>query len=469
MSPKTGTPGSADSIRNHLRVWLWFPAILIGTAVFSLAQTRGPIYPSYGDPQEEGAPTSSGETYIPVPIRGGAVELSEENRYGEARSLGAQDFKDDVFLNSRNPFGFSLSASQGYVKDISGVGVRQSTMFSSFSGRAFFNAGRRRSKLHLDFGAGYRYNYDGLNPDSPDYQANAQYSYQIAPNTSLQISNQFTHTYNDSWSFLSLYSPIQSDLNFSSEVLFNRQQITRNTSRASLHHNLGRRVSLGISGGYELYRYPELSLGTTNAFTVGGDFDLRLTDWLSLTNSYTAYLNSVNEEFRDARIHRLQAAGLDFSLGRAWRLWMSGGVELSDYQDETRIAESVSAGVGYTYSKSSLSLTYHRGFTSAIGISGLMHSDRINADFGYRITQWMNTRLESGYYRSRDQVDSGLLQTWSNGGSLGIALSSSLNMTLNGYYQKQSPRNYSTDDLEIERVTAFLSFEYVWPARRRAG
>lgn len=471
MSPETGHPDPVKSMQNHWRVWIWSLVCLLGTAALCLAQAQGPIYPSNTSPQDEAGQTSAGEALTPVPIRGGGVDLSEENRYGEARSRGAQDFTEDVSLNSRYPFGFSLSASQGYVEDMSDEGnPSQSSMFSAFSGQAFFNAGRRRSKLHLDFGAGYRYHYTKDNLDSPDYHANASYSHQISRNSSLQLTNRFTHAYNDSWSFLSLYSPLHYDLNFANEVVFNRQRITRNTSRASLNYTMGRRIRLGVNGGYDLYRHPEQSSRTTNAFTVGGNLDVRLTDWLSLTNSYTAYLNSVDEEFRDSRIHRLQLSGLDFNLKRgSWRLWMSGGADLSDYDEEIRIMESVHAGVAHTSLHTSFNVIYSHGFTSAVGISSLMRSDRIQAAFGYRITHYVNARVDSTYSRSSDLFDSGSIETYSSGGSLGIALNSYLNMALNGYHQKQRSDDYFIDGLETERVTAYLSIHYVWPSRRRPG
>ncbi|MBN2320628.1 MAG: hypothetical protein JXR49_16230 [Acidobacteria bacterium] len=430
-----------------------------------------PVYPSYDDSQETVDQSLEDEAVIPVPVRGENVELFPETRYGDARSRGAQDFQEDVFLNSRNQFGFSLSASQGYSENISETSRQgRSSMFSAFSGQVFFNAGRRRSKLHLDFGSGYRHYYKRDNYDDPDYRANAQYSYQISRTTSLQFSNQFTYTYNDSWSFPSMYSPSQYGPIMSDEVLYAQQKIVRNAFGAGLRHRLSDRISTGLSATYALYRYSEHIRDRSDTFTLGGQFNVKLTDWLSLTNSYAAYLISESEEYRDTRIHRVQLSGLDFSWSRgSWRLWMGGGADFSDYEEKIRVMENVSAGIGRTSLNTTFTIGYQHGFSSTLGISGLRRSDRITAEFGYRATPWMNVRLNSSYIRSKDVLGPRFLEIYSSGGGLSFALSSNLNMTLNSYYQRQQPRNLDIEGLDIERVTAYMGFQFVWPARRKAG
>jgi hypothetical protein len=46
-------------------------------------------------------------------------------------------------------------------------------------------------------------------------------------------------------------------------------------------------------------------------------------------------------------------------------------------------------------------------------------------------------------------------------------LNSNINMTLNASYQNQKAINYSISGLGIERVSAYLDLQYVWPSRGR--
>jgi hypothetical protein len=156
------------------------------------------------DSEQEGNASESEETdelqAIPVPI-----QMGDE----EPKSLGAQSYSDDVFRSTRNRWGFSLSAYQAYTSALyNGEGVGQSSGITAATSRIFFNFGRRKSQFHIDLGVGYRrYNRsDGFN--SWDYDGNANYSYRLSRSVSFTLLDQFTSSYNDSWSFLSLYSPI---------------------------------------------------------------------------------------------------------------------------------------------------------------------------------------------------------------------------------------------------------------------
>jgi len=162
--------------------------------------------------------------------------------------------------------------------------------------------------------------------------------------------------------------------------------------------------------------------------------------------------------------------GLDFHLSRSWRVWGNGGVEFSDYEEESHIVESVNTGIGYTSRNTLLSLTYQRGLTSEIGIPGLLQSDIANASLGYRITRRIDAKLESYYYRSSEQNGDGLLKALLGGGGLEFALRRDLLMSMHAYYQHQQAYNFSSfENLGLNCFTGYLGFQYVFPALRRSG
>jgi hypothetical protein len=399
----------------------------------------------------------SPESAIPVP----------KQDYEEKQSAGGRHLVDDVVEGARNHWGFALSAYQAYTTDISPVaGQDQDSYISAFAARTFFNLGRRRSRFHLDLGTGYRiYNVDS-SLNSWDYNGNAQYSYQFSRGTSLEISDQFTSSFNDSWSFISLSSPIQYNSDLSSEVLFNRQRITRNALRAGLNTHVGRNIRMGVFGGYHKYLYSQGNLADATAYEIGGSFDYRINRWLDITNSYSTYLNNVDARYEDTHIHRLQVGGLDLKLTRNWKVWAGGGVEFSNDNGENEVGESVNAGLGRTSERSMFSVTYQRGFTSGIGISELLLSDVVSATLGYRATRWMSTNLETYYYRNHELHGNGLLQTLSMGGGVQLAATRNIIVSVNSYYQNQKTREFSVQGLELNRLSIYAGLQFVWPSLR---
>ncbi len=402
--------------------------------------------------QDEGEPQEP----IPVPIQAGE----------ETVSLGDQTFLDDVFQDPQNRWGFSLGAYGAYTSDIGDISPqnRDSGIFA-FMPRTFFNFGREKSRFHIDVGAGYRYYTRDKELNNWDYYGAAHYSYQVSKRTSFQLYDQFTSSYNDAWSFLSLYSPHRYDTGSSNEVLFNRQRINRNSARAQVDHQATSKLSLSAFGGYRMFRYPQSSLRDSDLLEAGAGAYYQLFKWLYVTGTFSTYINLFEGSGREAKIYRLQFAGLDFHLSDSWRIWATGGVDYSDYEEGNRWHESISSGIGYTSQNTSFSLTYQRGFTSAIGLSRLLVSDIWAASYGYRMTGWMATRVESYYYRSME-TDGGLLKTFSGGGGFDFALRRDLTMTTRAYYQNQHSEDFSIGGLELNRFTAYIGLQYMWPSRK---
>ena len=413
-------------------------------------------------PAEEAKPEEQAEPSdgmpIPVPI---AVQE-------ETGSLGDMTFIDDVFQSPRNRWGFSLSAYEAYTTDVFvGDEPRESSGITAFMPRVFLNLGKRKSRLHLDLGVGFRlYNNHGeLN--SGDYYAGAQYSYQLSKKTSFQLGDQFTSTYNDAWSFLSLYSPLHYDPASSNEVLLNMQRINRNSAVARLSHEINRKARFSVFGSHQWYDYSQSTLSNSDSVEAGGNFYYRMAKWLYFSSSISTYWNFASEDLSDTRIYRLQIGGLEFELGNSWRVWASGGIGFSDYEGYNRAFEDINAGIGHTSENASFSLRYQRGFTTAIGISELLTSDIFTANYGYRVTRWMNAHLRAYYYRSSQLDRDSLLETFSGGGGLEFALRRNLSLTMNASYQNQQESDFSVQGLDLNRFGGYIGLQYVWPSRRR--
>jgi hypothetical protein len=177
---------NATTYCKNRKFWAW-TIVLLALATLGMGQ----------EPGKEAE--SEDQQPIPVPIRAD----------DETRSLGAQTFVDDVFQNTQNRWGFSLIAYQAYSTDVSeDAQSNASSGITVFMPRTFFNFGKRKSKFHVDLGTGYRYYSRQKNLNSWDYYGDAQHFYRFSRRTSIQLSNQFTSSYNDAYSFVSLYDPI---------------------------------------------------------------------------------------------------------------------------------------------------------------------------------------------------------------------------------------------------------------------
>jgi hypothetical protein len=415
--------------------------------------------------QEQQNPNKNEDQEQPAEQEPTTVEVDQNE---PIRSLGAQTFLDDVFENMRNRWGMSVSAGQGYTTDfnLSSAG-QQGSMFTSVIPRMFLNFGRRRSMLHIDVGGGYRH-YNGKSRDSDtwDYFGNALYSKEISRHTSFSLSNQFKSSYNDSWSFVSLYSPISYDPNFSNEIILNRQRITRNSLATRLSYEATRRITIDLFADYNRYRYTRHTLINSDAFEAGLGVSFRLKKWLSFNSSYSTYLNSVSDNYSDARIQRLQVGGFDFHPTRSWKIWANGGVDYASYRGGSHFDGDLNAGIAYSTRNFTYNTTFQHGFTSAIGISSLMNSDVVGFLLGYRISKWARIHGESYYYRNSEQSGFGVLKSFSSGGGLNLMLSRNFFISSRAFIQAQSSRNFSVAGLGIRRFTVNVGLQYVFPSRK---
>jgi hypothetical protein len=417
------------------------------------------LNPEPGQEQQQTEDADRSEALNPNPV---PTQLEDETR-----SLGGQTLIDDVFQNSRNPWGFSLSVYGAYTNETSSDNEQDiASGIGAFRFKVFSNFGKRKSKLHLDAGTGYRRYVQHHALDSWDYNGNAHYSYEFSRETRFSLSDQFNSSYNDAWSFLSMGSSIPYNPNFSNEVLFNLQRINRNTLHGEISHQLTRKAQFAIFGQHSWFDYSEDTLANANTIEVGGRFGYRFTDWLSLSSRYSTYLYRAETENTGVQVHRLQVGQFDFGLTRSWRIWIGGGLDYSYFGGQNRFHENINAGIDYTSQRALFTVTYQRGFTSAIGINELLSSDVVAANYGYRITSWMHSNIEAYYYRNSEQ-SGGILETISGGGSLEFALQGNLSLTVNAFYQNQQPQDFSVEGLKLNRFSGYVGIQYVWPARRR--
>jgi len=256
---------------------------------------------------------------------------------------------------------------------------------------------------------------------------------------------------------------------FDAEVSFERRRFTRNSLNGAIHYQPTRRINLGVFSNYSYYDYefPVTETESVHAIQAGVTYDHQLTSWLYLANSYSAYLNRVDQEYQDARIHRLQVGGLKFRLGRNWEASGAGGVEYVDTYGRNGFNESVSAGLTWSSRTSALSLSYHRGFFSLIGLQEVYQSDRGTAAFGSRLSPWINLQISGSFLSGNRFGAYGFMELYYAQAGLEFALPANMVASVNGFYVDQRGDDPGGVYLTGERFVAHVGLQYLFPGNRR--
>ncbi len=387
----------------------------------------------------------------------------------DVRPKGGNSFVDDVFQNIRHAAGFSLGAYESYFSDMpNNAGPTMSGPATALVANVFLNLGRRRARFHTDFSMGY-WIYNKHKQGGPTEQrVQGQYGFQTSRRTSILFSDELSSSPNWYGSFLGPVLGQQSPIpGFSTEVFPERQRITRNVASGTFGYQPTRKVSLGVTAGYVTYLFGREDIGRVNALQLGATYDHQLTNWLSLSNGFSTYLNRVDERFQDARIHRLQVGGFKFRLGRAWTATVGGGVEYLDTAGLRQVGESVTAALSWGTLSHTMSLNYHRGFFSAIGLARVFQSDQAMVAFGSRLSRWINLQLSSSYMRGSGVEQSGSLEYLLAHAGLEFALPADLVASLGGMYVNQRGHDMGTLSMVRERYIVSAGLQYVFPGRGR--
>jgi hypothetical protein len=415
------------------------------------------ILPVYAQDTEQGDDS--------LPVSGDAKSVQEDQDSRAARS-----FSNAVAWSERNRFGFSLGVNEGYISSVfPNVVDKHSSTLTALSGNIFANFGRRKSRLHFDYGAGYRFYQQQSTMNGIDHYGTISYTYQTSRKSRFQLSDIVSSSLNDPFSSTSpsLATTIDWTPSPSYSVLFLPQRVTQNQAEARFSADLTRSTHISVFGSYTSYWYDKQLFGDINAAQVGAGLDQRITNWLFLTSTYSTYLNTVDERLRDYQIHRLEVGRFRFMLSRNVELFASGGLELADTRDQFRTEGMFRAGISRTTETNLIYANYQRTMISALGYRRVLPSDVVSVGLGQRLTDRTNFRLSGSYMRSSDFDAAGLLRGYSGQAQFEYALLSSLFASINYNYQYQKNSITLLQDIpRFDRSMVFVRLQYAWPSIR---
>ncbi|MDR1726336.1 MAG: hypothetical protein LBT74_00140 [Acidobacteriota bacterium] len=434
-----------------------------------------PMLPVYGssvveEGMDEGLP-------IPVAYEGSGITTNWD-------SPASYSFAESVRGDVRNRFGFTLGANEGYITNVypeSPDRESTSSTLTSLSGSVFANFGERKSVLHLDYGINYSfYNDQDFSVqdfgNGADHNATVYYTYTPNEKSRFLVMDRFSSSTNDMFGGLDFFSLSTVDwMPQSYSVHFLPQRVHRNDISGSYERSIARRTRINVFGSYNSYWYDHQDFGgvlydNINAAQVGAGVSQGITDWLSLSSSYSVYLNNVPEELQGQQIHRVEVGGLHFKLAPTVEVYASGGLEIAEIDDDYQMHEMVSVGISKRAGTGVLYANYSRSMSTPLGYWRILPSDSVSIGYGQRITDRANFRLMGAYRRSHDYDADGLLRNYYGSASFEYSLTRNLFASANYAYQYQNNSinipAFVSSIPRYDRSMIFAGLQYAWPALR---
>src|SRR5262249_24907367 len=149
--------------------------------------------------------------------------------------------------------------------------------------------------------------------------------------------------------------------------------------------------------------------------------------WVFLSTSYSAYHNFGNSRFSKVDIHRLQLAGFRFRLWRAIEWFSSGGVQYG--RKDRRLAADIESGLTATTKTTSLSLRYHRGLSTVVGVAAVLPGDEASVLLTLTFSSRVSIDSQLFYVRATTS-SSASLENMAAGVGLDVKLQSNLVSTI---------------------------------------
>jgi hypothetical protein len=350
--------------------------------------------------------------------------------------------------NMRKSVGFSLGANGAYDSNaiVSSSGQAEALKSAWLTPSLFANFRRRHSQIVFNYTFQARA-YSGFSQlNSSSHAATLNFTGALSPKLSVGLGESFSSAFNTNRTFLDPTVIGAYELNAAQDLDVPSQRVTRNSVTASASYTIGRRNSIGVFSNFDYWRYTDQNLGNPYDVLIGVHSGFRINKWLYLDNSYSHYLNLGNNLVGagDSQIHHLQVGGLRLERSRrGWEAYVSGGADVSTSGGAPVPVPSMQAGVSKNWKSGQFSVTYSRGFWTAVGPGTSLQGDTANLSFNQSFRR-MSLTIGSIYRRGTASGDSSV-DFLSPTGQLGFAVQRHLMLSANYFYVSQRVVNISPD------------------------
>jgi hypothetical protein len=395
----------------------------------------------------------------------------ESSSASEDRRSG-RSFIGGILENSGRRVGFSVYVSHAHTQDnAASSNEPRVSSFTAVQPRLFGQFEGRRHTVAWDYSFGYR-RYTGAQAvGSTEQSASITLEKPLSTRVSLRLSDAVNSYFNDnrtalvgggSAADLSPYS-----VNFGQDVYIPHQRVTTNTLTANLSYQWSRRSGISAFATHEYWLYSDPDLRDLQTVQVGIGGNYQLNRWMYWDMGYSTYVNTVDENLRTASIQRLQLAGLRYQTENGFSIFGNGGGEYSRSLGINQLGASFHGGVSKTSGTTSMSLSYHRGFTSTNDRGLVLSGNDFTASVRGQPWERVTVNFTSVYLRGVARSNDVGIDAISGYGSVGIAIHQHLQVSV-GYSQiNQRTRNLPGGNESVSRYAVSAGLNYFLPSLYR--
>jgi hypothetical protein len=365
----------------------------------------------------------------------------------------------------RHPVGFSVGVFEFYTPHYRQTPTGPvSASFTSVQPRIFTNFRRSRSEFDLSYGFGFLNGQQNIH--SSEHSAEFNFTRTMSRDTSLQIYDTFRSAVND-YGFSVDSAPLtSSEADLNQELYVPRRRLTTNSLSTTLNYRSSRRSNIGAFATYDLWDYNSPELHGTHGFQIGVRGSYQITSWLFLDSKYSSFINAVDKN-RNTNIQRFDIGSFRFQPRRSVSLFVSGGMEFTNYQGVHQTTASAQGGISYQSRYGSLSLTYHRGFATAIGPGIALSADTLGAAYSQWLSRRINVQIASGYTRGTALVQADTQEYLTANAQIGVVIQRHTMLSAHYWYISQRGANLPVDTPTLKRYTVALGLQYFLPSLGR--
>ncbi len=406
-------------------------------------------------------------------LAGGAVSPSEGDA-GQTEAISptakgspvSHRTMTQAFLDTmRTPVGFSMGFFELYAPNLVVLpSDNRSAMYTMARPRMFAATRGTRSQFQFDYSFGYRQYNRRREVHSDEHTAIMSYSYQLSPNTSLHISDDFRSARNDRSTLPTSSTPVLYQPNFAQALYLPGERFTNNSLMTGLTYRAGKRSNVTLFSSYDFWRYGGNSFGNAHGIQAGIRADFQMNKWFFLQSSYSHYLNKMPRTFQTTNIHRLQIGGFKFKLRRSVEVYVSGGADSTRFLDRQRNVLNYEGGISKQAGSTLISLVYHRGLSLEVGPQTTLDGHIVSGSLSQWLSRRVNINATAAYTRGTSLDKASRLNYLGANSELDVVLQRHLLYSVQYSYLSQRGTSLSSVNLHLARYTVSTGFQLVLPS-----
>jgi len=344
----------------------------------------------------------------------------------------------------------SMNAQGAWSSNVDFTAVQDYTVINRYGLTLGYSRDTPRTQLVTTVAAAANQFINQQGGDRMSYSAGMDWTRQLSPRTSLQLTDSVVSAFAQSTPLLS-----------SSGLVFPFTQTITNRASLTLSHALSPRHAISVSGRHDYVRFDSPLLTGGQQLGLTAAYQRTLSPRTNLGLGYSYLLSNVQ-----GRLTGTDSVFGSWSqqVGPRTSISVSAGASYfrPDSSGSSQLQATGSVGLQHQGQKTSFSLQYGRSVDQAFGFGRLRVADVASANLSRPLTRNWDLQLAAGYGRSRDPFD----PTFAFDAqflSVGTAIQATRSFSI-GLDYSVARRLVGTEDAQISH-TAGVALAYSWQWR----